>query len=150
MRDYKDSSIINSLFTDIYKLLLAERVGFEPTVEFPLHTLSKRAPSTTRTSLRLKSTTCERSDIDYRTRHGRAKNLARTRFPPVVCSLTRTRVRRNLCQTTQHPPITYGIRSSAGHCGFVESGPNGGSCRLVSRSDHLMFRPISAKRSWCT
>jgi hypothetical protein len=23
---------------------VAERVGFEPTVEFPLHTLSKRAP----------------------------------------------------------------------------------------------------------
>ena len=39
---------------------VAERVGFEPTVEFPLHTLSKRAPSTTRTSLRLESTTCER------------------------------------------------------------------------------------------
>jgi hypothetical protein len=39
---------------------LAERVGFEPTVEFPLHTLSKRAPSTTRTSLRLESTACER------------------------------------------------------------------------------------------
>src|SRR4051812_9480031 len=32
---------------------LAEREGFEPSVEFPLHTLSKRAPSTTRTSLRL-------------------------------------------------------------------------------------------------
>ncbi len=32
---------------------VAERVGFEPTVEFPLHTLSKRAPSTTRTSLRV-------------------------------------------------------------------------------------------------
>src|ERR1051325_3738745 len=32
---------------------MAERVGFEPTVEFPLHTLSKRAPSTTRTSLRI-------------------------------------------------------------------------------------------------
>src|SRR5581483_8829217 len=31
---------------------VAERVGFEPTVGFPLHTLSKRAPSTTRTSLR--------------------------------------------------------------------------------------------------
>ena len=30
---------------------LAERVGFEPTVEFPLHTLSKRAPSATRPSL---------------------------------------------------------------------------------------------------
>src|SRR6185295_16541176 len=31
--------------------LITERVGFEPTVEFPPHTLSKRAPSTTRTSL---------------------------------------------------------------------------------------------------
>ncbi len=28
-------------------------MGFEPTVGFPLHTLSKRAPSTTRTSLRV-------------------------------------------------------------------------------------------------
>src|SRR5438552_15966371 len=36
---------------------MAERVGFEPTVEFPLHTLSKRAPSTTRPSLRVESTT---------------------------------------------------------------------------------------------
>jgi hypothetical protein len=27
----------------------SERVGFEPTVEFPLHTFSKRAPSTART-----------------------------------------------------------------------------------------------------
>src|SRR5580765_5180986 len=45
---------------------LAERVGFEPTVEFPLHTLSKRAPSTTRTSLRLESTVCGRSGSDYR------------------------------------------------------------------------------------
>src|SRR6187549_999838 len=39
---------------------LAERVGFEPTVEFPLHTLSKRAQSTTLTSLRLESTVCGR------------------------------------------------------------------------------------------
>jgi hypothetical protein len=31
---------------------MAEREGFEPSVGFPLHTLSKRAPSTTRTSLR--------------------------------------------------------------------------------------------------
>jgi hypothetical protein len=33
---------------------MAERVGFEPTVEFPQHTLSKRAPSTTRTPLRVR------------------------------------------------------------------------------------------------
>ncbi len=31
---------------------MAERQGFEPWVPFPAHTLSKRAPSTTRTSLR--------------------------------------------------------------------------------------------------
>jgi hypothetical protein len=32
---------------------LAERPGFEPGVEFPPHTLSRRAPSTTRTPLRM-------------------------------------------------------------------------------------------------
>ena len=31
--------------------ILAEREGFEPSIEFPLYTLSKRAPSTTRPSL---------------------------------------------------------------------------------------------------
>ena len=31
---------------------LAERQGFEPWIEFPLYTLSKRAPSATRPSLR--------------------------------------------------------------------------------------------------
>src|ERR1700733_1193798 len=31
---------------------VAERVGFEPTLEFPLNTLSQRAPSATRPSLR--------------------------------------------------------------------------------------------------
>ena len=35
-----------------YVNIMAERVGFEPTVEFPLHTLSKRARSTAPTSLR--------------------------------------------------------------------------------------------------
>src|SRR5712671_4415527 len=43
---------------------LAEREGFEPSVEFPLHTLSKRAPSTTRPSLRLKSITYERDQAN--------------------------------------------------------------------------------------
>src|SRR5580658_46574 len=32
--------------------VLAERLGFEPRLEFPLNTLSKRAPSATRPSLR--------------------------------------------------------------------------------------------------
>ena len=40
---YNKLSVFNSL---------AEREGFEPSIEFPLYTLSKRAPSTTRPSLR--------------------------------------------------------------------------------------------------
>jgi hypothetical protein len=32
--------------------ILAEGVGFEPTIRFPVYTLSKRAPSATRPSLR--------------------------------------------------------------------------------------------------
>ena|GEM_PF-6972273 len=31
--------------------ILAEREGFEPSIELPLYTLSRRAPSTTRTPL---------------------------------------------------------------------------------------------------
>ena len=31
--------------------ILVERAGFEPAIEFPLYTLSRRAPSTTRTPL---------------------------------------------------------------------------------------------------
>lgn len=42
----KSSTVLN------LRYLIAETEGFEPSVEFPLHTLSKRAPSATRTSLR--------------------------------------------------------------------------------------------------
>jgi hypothetical protein len=59
---------------------MAERVGFEPTVEFPLHTLSKRAPSTTRTSLRLESTTYGRASIRF---------LAIVISPPMCCDYLR-------------------------------------------------------------
>ena len=45
---------------------LAERVGFEPTLEFPLNTLSKRAPSATRPSLRLSKAPSLRSGFRQR------------------------------------------------------------------------------------
>ena len=35
------------------RIQMAERAGFEPAVELPPHTLSKRAPSATRTPLRI-------------------------------------------------------------------------------------------------
>ena len=34
---------------------MAEREGFEPSVEFPLHLISNQAPSTTRTPLHIKT-----------------------------------------------------------------------------------------------
>jgi hypothetical protein len=37
-------------YADLF-LSLAEGVGFEPTIRFPVYTLSKRAPSATRPSL---------------------------------------------------------------------------------------------------
>ena len=40
---------------------MAERVGFEPTLPFRVNTLSKRAPSATRPSLRRKSARDDRS-----------------------------------------------------------------------------------------
>ena len=33
------------------KIVFAERKGFEPSIQFPVYTLSRRAPSTTRTPL---------------------------------------------------------------------------------------------------
>ena len=44
---------------------MAERVGFEPTLEFPLNTLSKRAPSTTRPSLQRVGLLLEFNTFDH-------------------------------------------------------------------------------------
>ncbi len=42
----------NAMFTGFdFNKFLAERAGFEPAIAFPLYTLSRRAPSTTRTPL---------------------------------------------------------------------------------------------------
>ena len=49
------------------RIELAERGGFEPPVLFPVHTLSKRAPSATRTPLRTGANNCQTSLIqDFR------------------------------------------------------------------------------------
>ena len=40
------------IYADLFIVSLAEGVGFEPTIRFPVYTLSKRAPSATRPSLR--------------------------------------------------------------------------------------------------
>ncbi len=55
--------------------LMAERVGFEPTLEFPLNTLSKRAPSTTRPSLPrgIRQLECTISSLDKRSPQARQR-----------------------------------------------------------------------------
>ena len=44
-----------TLSTQVFDIIgcVAETVGFEPTIESPLYTLSRRAPSTTRPRLRI-------------------------------------------------------------------------------------------------
>ena len=45
----------SSVFARSFFLFMAEREGFEPSVEFPLHLISNQAPSTTRTPLHIKT-----------------------------------------------------------------------------------------------
>ncbi len=47
---------------------MAEREGFEPSLEFPLNTLSKRAPSATRPPLHLESCTALRRALHLESR----------------------------------------------------------------------------------
>src|SRR5580700_9119179 len=54
---------------------MAERVGFEPTVEFPQHTLSKRAPSTTRTPLRAMESSFRLTETCSRTKARRGDSF---------------------------------------------------------------------------
>ena len=43
-----DNSLSKSLICKGFKMVVADREGFEPSIEFPLYTRSRRAPSTTR------------------------------------------------------------------------------------------------------
>src|SRR6266704_3435843 len=87
---------------------LAERVGFEPTVEFPLHTLSKRAPSTTRTSLRFRINDLRAAR--QRLSHTPSTSRAVRSISFALSGLTRYANGRSgeLCQTSECPRSTYG------------------------------------------
>ncbi len=50
IRDFNTN--IARLYESGYPFMTAERVGFEPTTELPLYTLSRRGPSATRPPLR--------------------------------------------------------------------------------------------------
>jgi YVTN family beta-propeller protein len=67
--------------------LLAEREGFEPSIEFPLYTLSKRAPSTARPSLRIAKWRVDSSARVVRNQNimrGRCVFGRRSRIEPVA------------------------------------------------------------------
>ena len=117
---------------------LAERVGFEPTVEFPLHTLSKRAPSTTRTSLRLESTVCEQSALDYRTRYRAERSSSITfRISSLRTSVAR---RRSNCVRPFNVVRSLTAPASSPNCVTRPAGENvverthGNAMRLTARS----------------
>jgi hypothetical protein len=50
MANERKTYLIENTWVDV-SIGMAEREGFEPSIEFPLYTLSRRAPSTTRPSL---------------------------------------------------------------------------------------------------
>ena len=87
--------------------MLAERVGFEPTVEFPLHTLSKRARSTTPTSLRFRINDLRAAQNSVaQNPPSRASDL-RCRVVPIVWRHTRTCTKRNCVRPSNLPrPFT--------------------------------------------
>jgi hypothetical protein len=60
---------------------MAERQGFEPWIEFPLYTLSKRAPSTTRPSLRIPGASRECESQVYQARSVRRQSGLRVPLP---------------------------------------------------------------------
>jgi hypothetical protein len=53
--------------------VMAEGVGFEPTIRFPVYTLSKRAPSATRPSLRTREAQYSEASPTHNLRQIQAK-----------------------------------------------------------------------------
>src|SRR5882724_11957204 len=76
---------------------MAERVGFEPTVRFPPHTLSKRAPSATRTPLRWKLSFWLTESARLIDRRVRGVNAASGEYP--TSSPVRTRLPDSLLRS---------------------------------------------------
>src|SRR6266581_3210180 len=97
---------------------MAERVGFEPTVGFPLHTLSKRAPSTTRTSLRI----CRINRLRAR---GSARNP-------------------NCDRNCDTPP--KGLRSLTGACALEHAQHLQATLQRSGSGDALAFRGLSRQQ----
>ena len=62
---------------------MAERVGFEPTIPVKVYTLSKRAPSATRPSLRLWKCISILAYVERNALFGGRKRLG-LRFEPIV------------------------------------------------------------------
>ena len=77
LRSGAENVICRTAITTLIRQV-AEREGFEPSVELPLHTLSRRAPSATRTSL-LDSVRCQATC--HRFPRGLALGIARDEAP---------------------------------------------------------------------
>src|SRR5579871_5992817 len=95
---------------------MAEREGFEPSLEFPLNTLSKRAPSTTRPSLREAQ---------------KADSVSVYQTPPERRVMRTSR--RTLCRKTERPaPMIYSraVRGDAPITALLQSWKEGDQSAL--------------------
>ena len=100
--------------------IVAERVGFEPTVRVTAHTISSRAPSATRSPLRLHQPAKERHSPPSFT-------ATRRRTPSEVCC----------CLQLVRPRPLRADDSVAGH------EPNPPGCRRIPPSDRRHQKPVS-------
>ena len=118
----------------VKSLIGSALVGFGVRQHARPESISKRAPSTTRTSLRLESTTCERSANDYRTRrHVGARNA-------ITCELSDLRRLRRalaaeLCQIFESCQVVAAtsieLRRGSDHLvglGRTATSPRGPQC----------------------
>src|SRR5437763_15918266 len=84
---------------------MAEREGFEPSVEFPLHTLSKRARSTTPTSLRFRINDLRAAWNSVAQNPPSNHTVQRSDLYSAVCGRVETERRRNCVRPPNVPLV---------------------------------------------
>ena len=119
----------------MYLRSVAEGVGFEPTIQFPVYTLSKRAPSATRPSLRSAVAMQRRPPIRRRAHYSRRVRTGKA-LPrhPVFAGEGR---RCSTCGT--------GLILRPGSCALLQSGGAGHNVRPHERDADYLLRPRSAR-----
>ena len=111
------------------RVRLAEREGFEPSVEFPLHTLSKRARSTTPTSLRFRINELRAAWSSVAQNRPSNHTVQRSDLYSAVCGRVETERSRNCVRPPNVPRSLSGVSSIAAALMLARRNDRGASMR---------------------